>query len=116
MGEIADALSMSDQARARHEVLRASKFHEVVTEGVFYGQPHSEPVELGQTDTALTVGGRRFGTTARKGDGGDVLNGHNFFVSLAATASVNVHGGAARGEGPLETAPSTCRCRRMPPA
>ena len=77
---------MSDQARARHEALRASKFHEVVTEGVFYGQPHSEPVELGQTDTALTVGGRRFGTTARKVDGGYVLNGHKFFVSLAGAA------------------------------
>src|SRR5438128_4579389 len=86
MGEIADALPMSDQARARHEARRASKFHEVVTAGVFYGQPHSEPVELGQTDTALTVGGRRFGTTARKVDGGYVLNGHKFFVSLAGAA------------------------------
>jgi alkylation response protein AidB-like acyl-CoA dehydrogenase len=86
MGEIADALPMSDQARARHEALRARKFHEVVTAGVFYGQPHSEPVELGQTDTALTVGGRRFGTSARKVDGGYVLNGHKFFVSLAGAA------------------------------
>jgi hypothetical protein len=80
MGEIADALPMSDQARTRHEAHRARMFHEVVTEGVFYGQPHSEPVELGQTDTALTVGGRRFGTTARQVDGGYVLNGHKFFV------------------------------------
>src|SRR5437764_7636328 len=46
MGEIADALPMSDQARARHETRRARMFHEVVTKGVFYGQPHSEPVEL----------------------------------------------------------------------
>jgi alkylation response protein AidB-like acyl-CoA dehydrogenase len=36
MGEIADALPMSDRVRARHEALRASKFHEVVTSGVFY--------------------------------------------------------------------------------
>jgi alkylation response protein AidB-like acyl-CoA dehydrogenase len=86
MGEIADALPMSDQARARHETLRTHKFHEVVTEGAFYGQPHSEPVERGQTDTALTVGGRRFGTTARQVDGGYVLNGHKFFVSLAGAA------------------------------
>src|SRR6266699_2935173 len=56
MGEIADALPMSDQARARHETLRAQKFREVVEQGVFYGQPHSEPIEQGQTDTALTVG------------------------------------------------------------
>ena len=37
MGEIADALPMSDQVRARHEALRASKFHEVVAAGVFMG-------------------------------------------------------------------------------
>ena len=80
MGEIADALPMSDQARARHEERRAQKFREVVEQGVFYGQPHSEPVELGQTDTALTTGGRRFGTTARKVGGGYVLNGRKFFV------------------------------------
>jgi len=86
MGEIADALPMSDQARARHEELRAQKFREVVEQGVFYGQPHSEPVELGQTDTALTAGGRRFGTTARKVDGGYVLNGRKFFVSLSEAA------------------------------
>src|SRR5206468_6336458 len=54
MGEIADAMPMADQARARHETRRARMFHEVVTQGVFYGQPHSEPVELGQTDAALT--------------------------------------------------------------
>src|SRR5215471_18075151 len=46
MGEVADALPMSDQARARHEELRIQKFREVVEQGVFYGQPHSEPVEL----------------------------------------------------------------------
>lgn len=86
MGEIADALPMSEQARTRHEVLRAHKFHEVISEGAFYGQPHSEPVELGQTDTALSVGGRRFGTTAHRVDGGYVLNGYKFFVSLAGAA------------------------------
>ena len=86
MGKIADALPMSEQARARHEALRTHKFHEVITEGAFYGQPHSEPVERGQTDTALSVGGRRFGTTARRVDGGYVLNGYKFFVSLAGAA------------------------------
>ena len=52
----------------------------------YYGQPHSEPVEQGETDTALSMGGRRFGTTARKVDGGYVLNGRKFFVSLAGVA------------------------------
>lgn len=86
MGDMADAIPMADAARDRHESLRAQKFREVVEHGVFYGQPHSEPIEQGQTDTALTVGGRRFGTTARKVDGGYVLNGHKFFVSLSGAA------------------------------
>ncbi len=86
MGEVADAMPLSAPARDRHEELRAQKFREVVERGVFYGQPHSEPVEHGQTDTALTVGGRRFGTTARKVDGGYVVNGRKFFVSLAGAA------------------------------
>jgi alkylation response protein AidB-like acyl-CoA dehydrogenase len=86
MGEVADAMPLPAAARDRHEKLRAQKFREVVERGVFYGQPHSEPVEHGQTDTALTVGGRRFGTTARKVDGGYVVNGRKFFVSLAGAA------------------------------
>src|SRR6266850_5165108 len=86
MGEIADAMPMSAAARERHEKLRAAKFHEVLEQGAFYGQPHSEPVEQGQTDTSLSVGGRRFGTTARKVDGGYVINGRKFFVSLAGCA------------------------------
>jgi alkylation response protein AidB-like acyl-CoA dehydrogenase len=86
MGEMADAMPMSAAARDRHERLRAEKFREVVERGVFYGQPHSEPVEQGQTDTALSVGGRRFGTTARKVDGGYIVNGRKFFVSLADAA------------------------------
>jgi alkylation response protein AidB-like acyl-CoA dehydrogenase len=86
MGEIADTMPMAAPVRERHEKLRAAKFREVVERGVFYGQPHSEPVEQGQTDTALAVGGRRFGTTARKVDGGYVVNGRKFFVSLAGSA------------------------------
>ncbi len=86
MGVIADTMPMAPAARERHEKLRAAKFREVVEAGVFYGQPHSEPVEQGQTDTALSVGGRRFGTTARKVDGGYVVNGRKFFVSLAGSA------------------------------
>lgn len=86
MGEIADMLPMSAPMRARHEALRTARYREVVEQGAFYGQPHSEPVELGQTDTELTVGGRRFGTTARKVDGGYIINGRKFFVSLSDAA------------------------------
>ena len=86
MGVLADDMPMSPAARGRHEKLRAAKFREVIEAGVFYGQPHSEPVEQGETDTALRMGGRRFGTTARKVDGGYVVNGRKFFVSLAGCA------------------------------
>ncbi len=86
MGVLADDMPMSSAARARHEKLRAAKFREVIEDGAFYGQPHSEPVEQGETDTALRMGGRRFGTTARKVDGGYVVNGRKFFVSLAGSA------------------------------
>ena len=86
MGELADAMAMSAAARERHEKLRAAKYREVIEQGVFYGQPHSEPVEHGETDTKLSMGGRRFGTTARKVDGGYVVTGKKFFVSLAGSA------------------------------
>jgi alkylation response protein AidB-like acyl-CoA dehydrogenase len=43
-------------------------------------------VEQGQTDTQLTMGGRRFGTSARKVEGGYVVSGRKFFVSLADSA------------------------------
>ncbi|MCZ6872289.1 MAG: acyl-CoA/acyl-ACP dehydrogenase [bacterium] len=86
MGELADRHPMDDTKRARHQVLRAAKFREVVEDGVFYGQPHSEPVELGETDKSFGVGGRRFGTSAKKVDSGYVVNGRKFFVSLSAAA------------------------------
>jgi alkylation response protein AidB-like acyl-CoA dehydrogenase len=86
MGELADAMPMPAAVRERHEKLRAAKYREVVERGAFYGQPHSEPVEHGETDTKLSMGGRRFGTTARKVDGGYVVSGRKFFVSLAGAA------------------------------
>jgi alkylation response protein AidB-like acyl-CoA dehydrogenase len=86
MGVLADDLPLAPAARERHEKLRAEKFREVIEAGAFYGQPHSEPVEQGQTDQKLSMGGRRFGTTARKVDGGYVVNGRKFFVSLAGCA------------------------------
>ncbi len=86
MGVLADDMALPPVARERHEKLRAAKYREVIEAGAFYGQPHSEPVEQGQTDTQLSMGGRRFGTTARKVDGGYVVNGRKFFVSLAGCA------------------------------
>jgi alkylation response protein AidB-like acyl-CoA dehydrogenase len=100
MGEIADAMPMPPAVRERHEKLRAVKFREVLEQGAFYGQPHSEPVEHGETDTKLSMGGRRFGTTARKVDGGYVINGRKFFVSLAGAAPYFATPAIRVGEGP----------------
>ncbi len=86
MGEMADRFDMDAEKRARHERLRADRFREVVERGVFYGQPHSEPVEQGETDSAFGVGGRRFGTEARKVEGGYRVTGRKFFVSLSGAA------------------------------
>ena len=64
MAEMADRHPMDEAKRARHEQLRAEKFREVVDQGVFYGQPHSEPVELGETDTAFALPPVRFSKPA----------------------------------------------------
>src|SRR5207248_11290033 len=95
-----DDMAMDAAARERHEALRAVKFREVVDDGAFYGQPHSEPVEQGETDTKLGVGGRRFGTTARKVNGGYVVNGRKFFVSLAGCAPYYATPAIRLGEAP----------------
>jgi alkylation response protein AidB-like acyl-CoA dehydrogenase len=71
-----------------------------VEDGAFYGQPHSEPVEQGETDTRLGAGGRRFGTTARRVDGGYVVNGRKFFVSLAGCAPYYATPAIRLGEEP----------------
>src|SRR5437773_10332204 len=59
MGPIADDMAMPPATRDRHEKPRAAKFREVVEAGAFYGQPHLQPVQEGETDTKLGVGGRR---------------------------------------------------------
>jgi alkylation response protein AidB-like acyl-CoA dehydrogenase len=85
MGPFVRGLDLSADVRARHEELSARRYREVVEQGVFYGQPHSEPVEAGSRDQ-LQVGGRRFGTRAERVDRGYLVNGRKFFVSLSGAA------------------------------
>jgi alkylation response protein AidB-like acyl-CoA dehydrogenase len=99
MGEIADQMALGADVRATHERRRAVLFREVVERGVLYGQPHSEPVELGQADQ-LKVGGRRFGTRAERVEGGYVVNGRKFFVSLAGAADRYATPALLLAEGP----------------
>ena len=85
MGPLLDGLELPPEVRERHQKLSARRYREVVDQGVFYGQPHSEPVESGSSDQ-LTVGGRRFGTQAKRADGGYLVSGSKFFVSSAGAA------------------------------
>jgi hypothetical protein len=112
MGELADAMPMAAAARERHDKLRAAKYREVVERGAFYGQPHSEPVEQGQTDTALSMGGRRFGTTARKVDGGYVVNGRSSSSRWPARRRTSPRRPFAWATSRGSSARSICRCRR----
>ena len=74
MGEIADQMPLSGEARAVHGERRARLFREVVERGVVYGQPHSEPVEQGEADQ-VRAGGRRFGTRAERSPAGTSSTG-----------------------------------------
>jgi len=85
MGPLMDGLELPQEVWGRHKELSAKRYTEVVEQGVFYGQPHSEPLESGSPDQ-LDIGGRRFGTTAKCVDGGYTVNGNKFFVSSSGAA------------------------------
>ena len=85
MGPLMQGLELPPEVWERHRDLSARRYREVVEDGVFYGQPHSEPVESGSEDQ-LDVGGRRFGTLAERVDGGYLVNGRKFFVSSSGAA------------------------------
>jgi alkylation response protein AidB-like acyl-CoA dehydrogenase len=101
MGHLIRDLNLPSEVRARHEELSAQRYREVVEHGVFYGQPHSEPVESGSADQ-LQVGGRRFGTRAERVGGGYLVNGRKFFVSLAGAAHYYATPALLAGDGPWE--------------
>ena len=101
MGPLIKDLELSPEVRRRHEALSAGRYREVAQQGVFYGQPHSEPVESGGADQ-LTVGGRRFGTRAERVDGGYLVNGRKFFVSSAGAANYYATPALLEGDGPWE--------------
>ena len=101
MGPLTHGLELPPAVRERHEDLSARRYREVVEQGVFYGQPHSEPVESGGEDQ-LNVGGRRFGTQAKRMDGGYLVSGRKFFVSSAGAADYFATPALLMAEGPWE--------------
>ncbi|MGI9024334.1 MAG: acyl-CoA dehydrogenase family protein [Burkholderiaceae bacterium] len=83
IGDLADALTMSDEQRAEHARRRALHFARVVDGGKLYAQPFSE-------GSAAAAGRAPFGTTARHeirgGVSGWVIEGRKIWASLSGAA------------------------------
>jgi alkylation response protein AidB-like acyl-CoA dehydrogenase len=78
-GVLADGIPMTETQRAEHAQRRTLHFRRVVQDGAIYAQPFSE-------GSAAAAGRAPFGTTARKVDGGWLVNGRKIFASLSGAA------------------------------
>ena len=78
-GVLADGIDMTPEQRAEHAVRRELHFGRIVNDGAIYAQPFSE-------GTAAAAGRAPFGTTARKVDGGWLINGRKIWASLSGAA------------------------------
>ncbi|MDA1097460.1 MAG: acyl-CoA/acyl-ACP dehydrogenase [Proteobacteria bacterium] len=78
--QMADDLEMTPAQRAAHEQRRRGIYRKVIEDGAIFAQPFSEP------NSAAAAGKAPFGTTARKVDGGWLVNGRKHFASLAGSA------------------------------
>jgi alkylation response protein AidB-like acyl-CoA dehydrogenase len=78
-GVLADGIPMTDAQRDKHARRRELHFRRVVDDGAVYAQPFSE-------GSAAAAGRAPFGTTARKVDGGWLVNGRKIFASLSGAA------------------------------
>ena len=78
-GVLADGIAMSEEQRAEHAARRKLHFARIVNEGKLYAQPFSE-------GTAAAAGRAPFGTTARKVEGGWLINGRKIWASLSGAA------------------------------
>ena len=78
-GVLADGIPMTETQRTEHAARRELHFARVVNDGAIYAQPFSE-------GSAAAAGRAPFGTTARKVDGGWLINGRKIFASLSGAA------------------------------
>ena len=79
-GVLADGIPMTDAERAEHAVRRELHFARIVNDGAIYAQPFSE-------GTAAAAGRAPFGTSAKKVDGGWLINGKKIWASLSGAAN-----------------------------
>lgn len=78
-GVLADGIAMTETQRAEHAARRELHFQRIVDSGALYAQPFSE-------GSAAAAGRAPFGTTAKKVDGGWLINGRKIFASLSGAA------------------------------
>ncbi|MBL8340407.1 MAG: acyl-CoA/acyl-ACP dehydrogenase [Rubrivivax sp.] len=78
-GLVADALQMTAAERAEHGRIRALHYARIVGEGQLYAQAASE-------GGPAAAGAAPWATSARRVDGGYVVNGRKVFASLAGAA------------------------------
>jgi alkylation response protein AidB-like acyl-CoA dehydrogenase len=79
-GVLADGIAMTDAQRAEHVKRRELHFARIVNDGAIYAQPFSE-------GSAAAAGRAPFGTTAKKVEGGWLINGRKIFASLSGAAN-----------------------------
>ena len=78
-GALTEDLEMAEAARTEHRRRRRTHYDRILKEGAIYSQPFSE-------GGAAAAGSAAFGTTARRVDGGFLVNGRKIFASLAGHA------------------------------
>jgi len=78
-GVLADGIDMTPEQRTEHAARRELHFGRIVNDGAIYAQPFSE-------GTAAAAGRAPFGTTAKKVDGGWLINGRKIWASLSGAA------------------------------
>lgn len=79
---MADDIDMSPEDRAAHETRRGAIYRNVVENGDLFAQPFSEP------NSAAAAGKAPFGTTAKRAEGGWLVNGMKHFASLSGAANM----------------------------
>lgn len=78
-GLLTDDLQMDAPTRAEHQARRAIHYRRILEDGAIYSQPFSE-------GGAAAAGAAAFGTTAKRVEGGFLVNGEKIFASLSGHA------------------------------
>ncbi len=78
-GPLSDDLDMDEETRATHLRRRAKHYERIVKDGAIFAQPFSE-------GGAAAAGVVPFSTSAKRVDGGWIINGKKIFASLSGSA------------------------------